>query len=315
MAKEKKYDLRAFAQAHGLAVGEHCCYGEYGGFRIHIRYRTLGNPPCLLTIVTDMSGRNEDLEKYLERHKKELKISAFGVVGIGLMVCPQVMTAAFRQIEEALDKLVAYLKKNGFPGADTCPYCGKPLEGAGVEMLESGIPFAAHEACFVRARQAALQKERAETERPDRRLRGMVGALLGALAAVAVFFVLFLWWEFGALAAILGTMLGGWLYGKFGGKNTLFRVVFVAAVNLVLLLAAYALCLYMQAPVADSVAAVVAGIVDRLRGEVGFRVLFILNIAIIFVLDAVGTVYNYIAYRRDRAKVYSLVRRADDSEV
>ena len=82
-----------------------------------------------------------------------------------------------------------------------------------------------------------------------------------------------------------------------------------------MLLAAYALCLYMQAPVADSVAAVVAGIVDRLRGEVGFRVLFILNIAIIFVLDAVGTVYNYIAYRRDRAKVYSLVRRADDSEV
>ena len=80
MAKEKRYDLRAFASEHGLAVGKHCCYGEYGGYRIHIRYRTLGNPPCLLTIVTDTSGRNKDLEKYLERHKKELKISAFGVV-------------------------------------------------------------------------------------------------------------------------------------------------------------------------------------------------------------------------------------------
>ena len=193
MAKEKRYDLRAFASEHGLAVGKHCCYGEYGGYRIHIRYRTLGNPPCLLTIVTDTSGRNKDLEKYLERHKKELKISAFGVVGIGLMVSPQVMTAAFRQIEDTLDKLVAYLKKNGFPGADTCPYCGKPLEGDRVEMLESGIPFAAHEACFARAREAALQKERAEAARPDHRLRGMVGALLGALASVAAFFVLFLW--------------------------------------------------------------------------------------------------------------------------
>ena len=138
-------------------------------------------------------------------------------------------------------------------------------------MLESGIPFAAHEACFERAFTAARQKEAAESARSDRRLRGMFGAVLAGVAAAAAFAIMFLWWGFGAIAALVGSMFGAaGLYGKFGGKNTPFRIAFVFFSTLVLLLATYAVCLYLQAPVADSVGGVVAGIADRLRTDVGF---------------------------------------------
>ena len=309
MAKER-YTMRDFAQKHNFQLEKHGCSGSYGGYRVHIRYRLLGNPSCLLTVVTHTAGKNKELEKYLERHKKELKLSAYGVVGIGLMVCPQLYSDVFRKLEEILDKIVGYLQKNGFPNEDLCPYCGKELGADRTEMLESGIPFAAHEACFERAFTAARQKEAAESARSDRRLRGMLGAVLAGVTAAAAFAIMFLWWGFGAIAALIGSMFGGWLYGKFGGKNTPFRIAFVFFSTLVLLLATYAVCLYLQAPVADSVGGVVAGIAGRLRTDVGFRVLFILNLVILVALDGVGTVYNIFSYRRDRARVYSLVRRA-----
>ena len=314
MPNKQKFGLREFAQAHGLSLGKDCCFGIYAGYRVHVKYRAFGNPACLLTVVSNTAGKNKELEKYLEHHKKELKLFGFGVIGIGLMVSPHIYTQVFRQIEEILDKLTEYLKKNHFPGADVCPYCGKPLGDDRTEMLESGIPFAAHEACFMNAYASARQKEEAQRMRPDRRLAGMAGAILGGLAGVAVFFVMFLWWEFGAIAALLGTVLGGWLYQKFGGKNTIFRIVFVSASSLVLLLLAYALCLYMQAPPAETVTDVVSSIVQRLRDKVGFRVLFVLNLVLLFVFDAVGTVFNILSYRRERVQIYRLVRRANLSE-
>lgn len=227
----ERYKMRDFARVHGFKIEKHSCFGSYAGYRVHIRYRPLGNPSCLLTVVTNTKGKDKELEKYLERHKKELKLSAYGVVGIGLMVSPQLYTNVFRQLEEILDKIVGYLRKNNFPDGEVCPYCGKGLEADRTEMLESGIPFAAHEVCFERALAAARQKEAAEQGRKDHLLRGILGALLAGVVAAAVFAVLFLWWEFGALAALVGALSGGWLYGKFGGKNTLFRVVFVFSVR------------------------------------------------------------------------------------
>ena len=135
---EQKFGLREFAAKHGLTVGKHCCYGVYGGYRVHVKYRAMANPACLLTVVTDTKGRNLDLEKYLEKHKKELKLTAYGVVGIGLMASPQLYAGVFRQVENILDKIVAYLKRAGFPGADVCPYCGKPLGEDRVSMVEIG---------------------------------------------------------------------------------------------------------------------------------------------------------------------------------
>ena len=70
---KKKYRMKEFAAEHSLTLGNHCCYGEYGGYRVHIRYRAMGNPACLITVVTDTKGRNEALEKYLEKKQKAVK--------------------------------------------------------------------------------------------------------------------------------------------------------------------------------------------------------------------------------------------------
>lgn len=304
MEKKKAYRMADFAAAHGFTLGRHCCWGSYKGYRVHVRYTAMGNPACLITVVTDTKGRDRDLEKWLEKNKRELKLTAYGVVGIGLMVSPQLYANIFRQIEEILGKLVAHLARAGFPGETVCPYCGMPLEGEGVEMFESGIPFAAHEECYERAYEVAVKKEENDRNAPPHRGAGIGGAAIGAAVGIAAFVLMFLWWDFAALAAAVGVLLGSWFYGKFGGKNETFKVVLLAASNIVLLLMTYALCLYLEA-------GGVQPVLDGIRTDAAYRLDFILNIVFLFVFDLVGTAYNVFSLLRARKKISANMRRAD----
>ena len=303
---KKKYTMKEFAAEHSLTLGRHCCYGEYGGYRVHVRYRAMGNPACLITVVTDTKGRNEALEKYLEKNKKQLKLTAYGVVGIGLMVSPQLYTNIFRQIGEILDKIISYLKKNKFPGAEYCPYCGTALEGGGIEMLESDIPFCAHEQCFDRAYAAAKQREAEEEAMPSNKLAGMGGALCGALIGAALFVVLFFWWNFAALGAAVSVFLGGWLYTKFGGRNTLFKVIGVALLTLAVMLLTFFGCLWVQGVMEGDGLSYIA---QQLSEDSKYLQKFLLNLIFIFVFDLIGTLYAVFSFLRDRKKVSANMRR------
>ena len=298
-----------FASAHGLKTEKGCCFGEYDGYRVHVKYNAMGNPSCLLTVVTNTKGRQKELEKYLAKHKGELKLTNYGVVGIGLMVAPQLYTNVFRQIETILDKIVGYLRRAGYPGAEVCPYCGEALGEDRVELTESGIPFAAHSDCFSRAYAVALQKEENERRKPPRRGMGMLGGLLGILAAILVFVLFFIWWDFAALAAAVGTLFGGWLYGKFGGKNEPFRVVFVAVATLLLLGIAYGFCLYFSISLSGVSGGVVQTILENLRNDEAYRQSFLLNSIFLVVFDLVGTAYNLFSCLRARKKISASMRR------
>lgn len=303
--KRKTYGLQEFAAAHGFSLGKHCCFGSYKGYRVHVKYAAMANPACLITVVTDTKGRDKDLEKWLEKNKRELKLTAYGVVGIGLMVSPQLYANIFRQIEEILGKIVAHLARAGFPGENVCPYCGTPLEGNGVEILESDIPFACHDACFERALNVAKQREEQARTAPAHRGAGIGGAALGAFVGIAVFVLMFLWWGFAALGAAVGVLLGSWLYGRFGGKNEPFKIAFIAVANIVLLLAAYALCLYFDA-------GGVREVFDGIRADAAYRQSFLLNTIFLFVFDLIGTAYGVFALLRDRKKVSANMRRREE---
>lgn len=302
--ESKRYKMKDFASEYGLETDGKSCYGIYKGYRIHVKYALMGNPACLVTVVTDTDGKNENLEKFLEKNKKELKLSAYGVVGIGLMVSPQVYTNVFRQVKEILDKITAYLKKNGFPGADSCPYCGGVLDDTSVAMIESGIPFTAHSACFDMAYATAKRKEEAEQAMPANRLAGMGGALCGVLVGTAAAAILFFLWNFSALGAAVAVFLGNWLYSKFGGKNTPFKVISVALMTLVVLLAAYFVCLLVNA------GGDLSKIGDLVVSDGDYRQSFILNLVFIFVFDAIGTIYAVFSLLRERKKISANMRKA-----
>lgn len=311
---KQKYKMEDFAAEHGLTLGKHCCYGVYKGYRVHIRYRAMGNPSCLMTVVTDTKGRDKSLEKYLEKNKRELKLTNYGVVGIGLMVAPQLYANIFRQIGEILNKIVRFLQKEGFPGADICPYCGTALDGGAVDMWESDIPFRAHTACYERAFAAAKEKEQRELAAPEKRLMGTLGACLASLAAAMLFVLMFIWWNFAALASAAGVLFAGYLYGKFGGKNTLFKVFSCAAVTLVFMCGVFLLCLVLQANTDLGGAANAFEKIAQDMQDGEYRTKFLLNAVFIVVFDLVGSGYNLFSYLRSRKKISANMRRDSGKE-
>ena len=309
--KKKKYGMKEFAEEYGLTRGKRCCYGLYNGFRIHIKYVPMGNPACLITIVTDTKGRDKEIEKFLEKNKRELKISQYGVVGIGLMISPQAYFGVFRRVKDILAAVTERLAKLGCPGADVCPYCGTELSGDTVEMEESGIPFRAHEACFSRAYEAMRRKEEAERAAPDKKAAALGGALLGALGGAVVFILMYLWWDFAALAAAITVFLGAWLYAKMGGKNTAFKVVSVALITFIVMLAVFALCLVLQAKA--NLDGFNGGIFDKIvhdwNNDGKYKTVLLLNFIFIFVFDLLGTAYTLFSFLRSRKSIAAQMRR------
>lgn len=310
--KEKKYDLAAFAAQHGLTLEKKGCYGVYKGYRVHVKYSMMGNPACILTVVTDAKGKEKAIEQYLEKNKEELRIAQYGVVGIGLMVCPQLYRGVFRKVEEILDKITSKLAKLNCPGADICPYCGKPLEGGAVAVRESGIPFRAHRACADAAQAAMRERERRERERPDHKLPALVGLLLGTLAGAAVLVLLFLLWDFMAFATAVAVLFGGWLYGRFGGKNTAAKVVLCAVIPFLLLAGVYVLCLYLDASKAAEGAGAWQYIARLWEEDAAYRNGIIVNAVFLAVFDLVAAAYLLFSYLRSRRSVAAGMRVGEE---
>ena len=60
--ESKRYKRKDFASEYGLETDGKSCHGIYKGYRIHVKYALMGNPACLVTVVTDTDGKNENLE-------------------------------------------------------------------------------------------------------------------------------------------------------------------------------------------------------------------------------------------------------------
>lgn len=290
-----KYKLKDFAEKHALTVGKHCVYGVYDGYCVHIKYTAVGNPRCLITVATHVGEKKKQLEKFLTSKKNELGISASGVVSIGFMVCPRFTGEVFSAAETILGKLLSYLRKNGFEGESACPYCGGPLDGKGILTTDSDIPFYAHEHCFEAALAAAKRKDEEEASVPDKKAFGAIGGILASLFGAVVYLLTCAWWGFGALGAAVGVFASFWLYKKFGGKNTLFAVVFCGAASLAASFAAAALGLYYEAFKSNGGWTEAFSFMTSGGKETA---LFWVNVAFILIFTALGCVYNAFSYRR-----------------
>ena len=301
-----KYTMQDFAKKHMLTLGKHCVYGVFEGYCVHIKYTPIGNQRCLIAVVTHVGEKKKQLEKYLTAKKGELGISNSGVVSIGLMVCPRFTGEVFSAAENILQKLTAHLKKNGFAGADVCPYCGAPLDGQGILSTDSDIPFYTHGRCFESALAAARRKDEEERRKPDRKVLGALGGLLAALFGGVVYLLTCAWWGFGALGSAVGAFASLWLYKKFGGKNTAFAVSFCGAAAFLVSVCALFLGAYYQAYTAQGGwAEAFAFFVNGGKQTV----LCWLNAAMIVVFTALGCVYNAFSYARVRRTNEDRTRR------
>lgn len=243
-----KQKLEQFAAEHGLLRDKNDMYGSYNGYQVSVRWgnyiQTCNN--SYIGFHVNLGNKSAEVLNWLTVvQKKQLRIAQVTVDSSGFYCVFMNMTlgGSLKKTHEILFTVTEYMKALGIPG-DVCPYCGMPMEEK--KLVEDNFClFYAHEGCFNDKLSQIQNAEATEASMPNNYLRGLGGALIGALFGALIFWGLFQIGFLASISSLLGAVAGGFLYSKFGGKNNKMKIAMVAVSVFVFTAAAFFLC-YLQ---------------------------------------------------------------------
>ena len=159
------------------------------------------------------------------------------VYGLAATVNGMTTNSIMKKITEKLDATIAYLNVNEAKGVGYCPCCGEECDLLKTIRVND-VYVSLDDKCYNEVAKVAAVEEQHYNAQPNNYLKGFLGALLGAgigaVAWVALYYMGFL----SALTAVLAVFLGNYFYVKFGGKANNVKNIIVAGVSLVVLVLA-----------------------------------------------------------------------------
>lgn len=309
-----KKQLEQFAAEHTLSRNGNDMYGSYNGYQVSIRWGGWSSASFYVGFHVNLGNKMNEVVNWLNvAQKKQLRIANVTIDGSGLYCIFTNMTlgSSLKKAHEVLYAVTEYLKMQGIPG-DVCPYCGQPMEEK--KLVEDNYClFYAHEACFNSKLSQVEGVESAEASMPNNYLRGFLGALIGGIVGMLIFWGLFQLGFLASISSLIGAVVGSLLYTKFGGKNNKMKIVIIAIVVFVLTAAAFFLC-YLQV-VSDAMAQ--AGVYGSAIEMLGYlletdqeiRAAFWGDFAMSIIFTVVGIVVVAMSMVRQQKKVSSGMKK------
>ena len=228
-------------QQYGLTVTGNTAYGIMQGYETSLRSPSPMEQSAYYIHVNFYATDEKKQEIAAELGRTGIKLTATPSA-YGLTIC---FPAAFagtlvKNLPVLFDRLIALLKQNELPGADTCPYDGKPLIEAEKKRCSiNGFYVTLNNDCVSSINQQIEEENRAFANAPNNYIQGICGALIGGVVGAACTIALYYIGFVSSLSAIVAVLLGAFLYRKFGGKPNAMMIVIVSVVSLILIGAAF----------------------------------------------------------------------------
>lgn len=228
-------------QQYGLTVTGNTAYGIMQGYETSLRSPSPMEQSAYYIHVNFYATDEKKQEIAAELGRTGIKLTATPSA-YGLTIC---FPAAFagtlvKNLPVLFDRLIALLKQNELPGADTCPYDGKPLIEAEKKRCSiNGFYVTLNNDCVSSINRQIEEENRAFANAPNNYLQGICGALVGGVVGAALVIALYFMEYVASISAIIAVMLGAFLYRKFGGKPNAMMIVIVSVVSLILIGAAF----------------------------------------------------------------------------
>lgn len=279
-------------QQYGLTVTGNTAYGIMQGYETSLRSPSPMEQSAYYIHVNFYATDEKKQEIAAELGRTGIKLTATPSA-YGLTIC---FPAAFagtlvKNLPVLFDRLIALLKQNELPGADTCPYDGKPLIEAEKKRCSiNGFYVTLNNDCVSSINRQIEEENRAFANAPNNYLQGICGALVGGVVGAALVIALYFMEYVASISAIIAVMLGAFLYRKFGGKPNAVMIVIVSVISLIFILIGY-------------YAAVIIDIISEFSLDFGsavellnlnlaenpeFSKLFYTNLALLLVFTALG---------------------------
>ena len=290
-------------QQYGLTVTGNTAYGIMQGYETSLR-----SPSPM-----EQSAYYIHVNFYATDEKKQAIAAELGRIGIKLTATPSAyglticFPAAFagtlvKNLPVLFDRLIALLKQNELPGADTCPYDGKPLIEAEKKRCSiNGFYVTLNNDCVSSINRQIEEENRAFANAPNNYMQGICGALIGGIVGAACTIALYYIGFVSSLSAIIAVLLGAFLYRKFGGKPNVMMIVIVSVVSLILIGAAFFVSYLIAAGTAAAEAGLHMSALDALLiclDDSEFASAFYSDFAMLFVFTIVGIVIVVISLVR-----------------
>lgn len=290
-------------QQYGLTVTGNTAYGIMQGYETSLRSPSPMEQSAYYIHVNFYATDEKKQEIAAELGRTGIKLTATPSA-YGLTIC---FPAAFagtlvKNLPVLFDRLIALLKQNGLPGADTCPYDGKPLIEAEKKRCSiNGFYVTLNNDCVSSINRQIEEENRAFANAPNNYMQGICGALLGGIVGAACTIALYYIGFVSSLSAIIAVLLGAFLYRKFGGKPNVMMIVIVSVVSLILIGAAFFVSYLIAAGTAAAEAGLHMSALDALLiclDDSEFASAFYSDFAMLFVFTIVGIVIVVISLVR-----------------
>ena len=290
-------------QQYGLTVTGNTAYGIMQGYETSLRSPSPMEQSAYYIHVNFYATDEKKQEIATELGRTGIKLTATPSA-YGLTIC---FPAAFagtlvKNLPVLFDRLIALLKQNELPGADTCPYDGKPLIEAEKKRCSiNGFYVTLNNDCVSSINRQIEEENRAFANAPNNYMQGICGALLGGIVGAACTIALYYIGFVSSLSAIIAVLLGAFLYRKFGGKPNVMMIVIVSVVSLILIGAAFFVSYLIAAGTAAAEAGLHMSALDALLiclDDSEFASAFYSDFAMLFVFTIVGIVIVVISLVR-----------------
>lgn len=290
-------------QQYGLTVTGNTAYGIMQGYETSLRSPSPMEQSAYYIHVNFYATDEKKQEIAAELGRTGIKLTATPSA-YGLTIC---FPAAFagtlvKNLPVLFDRLIALLKQNELPGADTCPYDGKPLIEAEKKRCSiNGFYVTLNNDCVSSINRQIEEENRAFANAPNNYMQGICGALIGGVVGAACTIALYYIGFVSSLSAIIAVLLGAFLYRKFGGKPNVMMIVIVSVVSLILIGAAFFVSYLIAAGTAAAEAGLHMSALDALLiclDDSEFASAFYSDFAMLFVFTIVGIVIVVISLVR-----------------
>lgn len=303
--------MAAFAEERGLVCESKRMYGKFNGYQISIRF---DSTMMYVGFHINAGTKTSELTSFLTiTRKKDLHIMQTAIDGSGVYCVFMNMTlgGSLKKADLALREVTEYLKVLEIP-ADSCPYCGLPMETA-VTVEDNYCKFEAHEQCFGNKFSQVMAAEQEENLAPNNYLNGFAGALIGALVGCGIFAILFVAGYLASLSSLLGALLASVLYSKFGGKNNKVKIVIVTLTTFILIIATFFICniVYVSHLMKEEglYGSAIKVLFTLIKENEEVRRAFIGDLVLTIMFTILGIVLNVITMVRQQKKVSSSMKK------
>ena len=210
--------------------------GEMRGYRVNAVYNPMNGLPAMHIAFYSTETQRDAVEQVLKAKAYTRFKYAYDQFGLTLAFQDMTVNALLKRIDEILTTIFDALEANQVLGAKYCPVCGKELGENAAERKFNGITVTIDQDCIANINKQIDEENASFDEQPNNYGLGTLGALIGGVAGLAVFIVLYLAGFIGALSAFVSMIVGEILYKKFGGKPNKIMVVILSATTVVFML-------------------------------------------------------------------------------